>query len=155
MKLSRYSDYALRLLIHLATFPDEVIPIRRIAAIYGISQNHLMKIAHDLGRAGIIETVRGRKGGLRLGRPAARIPVGTIIRHTETRAPVVDCGSCLIAAGCGLPAMFGEAQEAFLSVLDRYSLADAASRSRDLLGLFARADDTAAPPVPPGGAGHG
>lgn len=141
MKLSRYTDYALRILIHLATHPDRLIAIRQIAATYGISQNHLMKIVQDLGHAGVIRTVRGRNGGLTLARPAEQIPIGAIVRHTETRGPIIECTACLIAPGCGLPRMFSEAQEAFLSVLDRYSLADAVTRSHDLLGLFARAED--------------
>lgn len=139
MKLSRYSDYALRILIQLATLPDRVIPIREIATTYDISQNHLMKIAQDLGQAGIIQPVRGRHGGLQLARPAERISIGEVVRHTETRGSIVDCSTCLIAAGCSLPKMFNEAQEAFLSVLDRYSLADAVIRADDLLGMFERA----------------
>lgn len=138
MKLSRYSDYALRILLHLATHPDRLIPIRQIAATYGISQNHLMKIAQDLGHAGIIQTVRGRNGGLRLGRPADQVSIGAVVRHTEIRTPLIDCSTCLIATGCSFPQMFSEAQEAFLSVLDRYSLEDAIIRSRDLFGLFAQ-----------------
>lgn len=141
MKLSRYSDYALRLLIQLASHGDRLIPIREIALTYDISQNHLMKIAQALGHAGIIETVRGRNGGLRLGRPADQISIGSVVRLTETKAPVVDCSTCLIASGCGLPRMFREAQNAFLSVLDRYSLADALGNPRDLRALFAQMQD--------------
>ena len=137
MKLSRYSDYALRILIHLALHPDRLISIRQIADIYGISQNHLMKIAQDLGHAGVIQTVRGRNGGLRLARPAKEITIGEVVRRTETRGPIIDCSGCLIAPGCGLPPMFAEAQEAFMSVLDRYSLSDAAMRSDTLRHLFA------------------
>lgn len=139
MKLSRYSDYALRILIQLATHPDRLISIREIACTYAISQNHLMKIAQDLGQAGIIRTVRGRHGGLQLARPAADTSIGEVVRHTEARGPIIDCSTCLIAAGCSLPKMFNEAQEAFLSVLDRYSLADAVNRSDNLLGMFEQA----------------
>lgn len=137
MKLSLYSDYALRILIYLATHPGDLVPIRRIAAVYDISQNHLMKVAQDLGQAGIIETVRGRNGGLRLGRPVEQITIGTVVRRTESRAPIIDCSTCLISPGCCLPTMFHEAKEAFLAVLDRYTLADAVAQSRNLDRLFA------------------
>lgn len=141
MKLSRYSDYALRVLIQLASHHDRLVPIREIALSYDISQNHLMKIAQALGHAGIIDTVRGRHGGLRLGRPASQISIGAVVRLTETQTPIVDCSTCLIASGCGLPRMFNEAQNAFLSVLDRYSLADALGDPRALRGLFEQVQD--------------
>lgn len=149
MKLSRYSDYALRILIQLASQPDRLTSIRQIATTYGISHNHLMKIAQDLGRAGILQTVRGRRGGLRLGRRPEDISVGSVVRLTELDAPMVDCSSCLIAPACSLPAMFGEAQSAFLQVLDRYSLADVMRQSRDLRGLFAGAAPKANRPLAP------
>ncbi|WP_372800123.1 RrF2 family transcriptional regulator [Paracoccus seriniphilus] len=136
MKLSRYTDYALRVLIQLATQPDRLISISQIAATYDISHNHLMKIVQDLGRAGFVETQRGRNGGLRLGRPADQITIGAVVRHTETQTAIVDCSTCLIAQGCGLPRMFSEAQQAFLAVLDRYRLSDAVMNSDELMGMF-------------------
>ncbi|MBW6547234.1 Rrf2 family transcriptional regulator, partial [Salmonella enterica subsp. enterica serovar Weltevreden] len=83
MKLSRYTDYALRVLIYLAGRDQGLASIRQIAQAYAISHNHLMKIVQDLGHAGFVETVRGRGGGLRLARPASAIVIGDVVRHTE------------------------------------------------------------------------
>lgn len=135
MRLTRYTDFALRVLIHLASH-DEPSSIAQIARRYAISQNHLMKIVQDLGRAGFIATSRGRFGGIRLGRPATEINVGDVIRHTEEGFDLVDCSCCLIAGACGLPSVLNKAVSAFLAVLDRYSLADIASQRADLRFLF-------------------
>ena len=144
MKLSRHSDYALRVMIQLVSSDDDLVSIRHIAQTYGISHNHLMKIAQSLGRAGFVETVRGRHGGLRLARPAEEISLGALIRHTEGEESLVDCTACLIAPACGLPGVLTEAMEAFLKVLDGYRLSDITSRGRTLRALF----DTSAPANP-------
>lgn len=146
MKLSRYTDYALRVLIHLAAHDNELASIGRIATRYAISKDHLMKVVQDLGRAGFVETVRGRNGGLRLARPAAQINIGELVRHTEGGFDLVECGDCVIAPACGLPRVLAEATRAFLAALDRYSVADLANRPADLRGLFALRDTHA--PVP-------
>lgn len=136
MKLTRYTDYALRVMIYLATHGDDLPSIRQIADCYGISQNHLMKIVRDLGQAGFVETLRGRNGGLRLARPASDITLGALVRHTEGNDRLIDCNACLIAPACGLPAVFSEATEAFYCVLDRYRLADMVTRSQALRNLL-------------------
>jgi len=136
MKLTRYSDYALRVLTYLASHDDRRASIREIAERYRISENHLMKVVHDLGRAGFIATSRGRGGGLRLARPAGEIVLGDVVRHTEDSFDLVDCASCLIAPACGATAILAEATRAFLAVLDRYTLADVANQRDKLLGLF-------------------
>src|SRR3712207_8826842 len=118
MKLTRYSDYALRVLTYLASH-DRLASIREIATRYRISENHLMKVVHDLGRAGFVATTRGRGGGIRLARPASEIVIGQVVRHTEDSFDLVDCGSCLIAPPCGATAVLKEATDAFLAVLDR------------------------------------
>ncbi|PTQ12140.1 Rrf2 family transcriptional regulator [Sphingomonas oleivorans] len=146
MKLTRYTDYALRVLIHLGAHEGEIASIGQIARLYGISQNHLMKVVQDLGRTGFVETVRGRNGGLRLGRPAAEINLGQLVRHTEGGFDLVDCDDCLIAPACSLPKLLAEATRAFLAVLDKYSLADLVARPADLRALF----DSA--PLPAGAA---
>ena len=143
MKLTRYSDYALRVLTYLASHQDRLCSIREIASSYRISENHLMKIVHDLGKAGVITTARGRGGGIRLGRPAAEIILGQVIRHTEDDFDLVDCGSCLIAPACGATAVLKEATDAFLAVLDRYTLADISSRRAHLVNLFGTLADYA------------
>ena len=137
MKLTRYTDYALRALIYLAANDGGLTSIRQIADAHGISQNHLMKIVQDLRNAGFIKTVRGRHGGLRLARPAAEITIGQVVRHTEDDGAMVDCSTCRIAEGCGLPAVFAEAREAFVTVLDRCRLSDVARTPDAFRHLFA------------------
>ena len=136
MRLTRYTDYAMRVLIHLAARPDELCSIGEISRSYGISQNHLMKVVNDLARAGYIASSRGRSGGILLGRPAEEINVGAVVRHTEEGFELVDCGSCVIAPACGLNGMLNQALAAFMAVLDRYTLADLSVRKAELRGLF-------------------
>lgn len=136
MRLTRYTDYAMRVLLYLGAQPDRVCSIGEIAKAYGISQNHLMKVAHDLGKAGYVEGVRGRSGGIRLARPADRINVGAVVRRTEEGFELVECGSCLIAPACGLTGVLAEALAAFMEVLDRYTLADLLKKRGKLLRLF-------------------
>ena len=124
MKLKSYTDYALRVLMHLAAQPDRLASISEIARTYRISQNHLMKVVHDLRKEGYLDAVRGRTGGIRLARPAAEIGLGEVVRHTEGGFDLVDCGSCVIAPACGLTGALREALKAFMAVLDRYSLED-------------------------------
>ena len=84
MKLTRYTDYALRVLMHLAVQPGQLTSISTIARAYGISQNHLVKVVQDLRVAGYVDAVRGRAGGIRLARPPEEINVGEVVRHAET-----------------------------------------------------------------------
>lgn len=124
MRLKSYTDYALRVLMHLAARPERLASISEIANTHRISHNHLMKVAHDLRKAGYLDAVRGRSGGLRLARPAETISVGEVVRHTEGTFDLVDCGSCVIAPACSLTAALHQARAAFMAVLDRYTLAD-------------------------------
>ncbi len=128
MHITRYTDYSLRVLIYLATQDGKLSTIQQIADAYNISKNHLMKVVHQLNRKGYIETVRGKHGGMKLKMPARDINVGVLIRETEQELNVVEClnagGSCRITPVCNLKNMFGEAMEAFLSVLDQYTLED-------------------------------
>ena len=142
MRLTVQTDYALRMLMHLACHAGALVTIHEIAERYGISKNHLMKVAHALGRAGHIEAIRGRNGGLRLARPAAKIPVGTVARHTEQNSPLVECfpggsGGCLVMPHCRLKSVLAEAQEAFFTVVDRYTIHDLVKRNPALLELLA------------------
>jgi Rrf2 family nitric oxide-sensitive transcriptional repressor len=131
MRLTTFSDYAFRVLIYLGSAPQGLATIADIAAAYGISENHLMKVVHQLGRLGYVETVRGKGGGLRLARPPARINVGEVLRATEDGFEIVECmgeggSDCRIARACALKGALGEAMGAFLEVLDRYTVADLA-----------------------------
>lgn len=91
MKLTRYTDYALRVLMHVAARPERLSSIGEIARSYGISQNHLMKVVHDLRKSGFLAAVRGRSGGIKLGRPAGEIVIGEVVRHTEDGFDLVEC----------------------------------------------------------------
>ena len=149
MKLTRYTDYALRTLTHLATRPDRLASIGEIARAYGISQNHLMKVVHDLRKAGYLSAERGRTGGIRLARPAREINVGEVVRHTEEGFALVDCGSCVIAPACGLIGILDDALAAFMRVLDNYTIADLVeNRTEALLRSFGVPMPTAAAAPP-------
>ena len=138
MRLKSYTDYALRVLMHLAARPDRLASISEIARTYRISHNHLTKVVHDLRKEGYLDAVRGRSGGIRLARPATAISVGEIVRHTEAGFDLVDCASCVIAPACALTAALHEARSAFMAVLDGYSLADLVEdRKRGLRELLA------------------
>ncbi len=136
MRLSLHTDYALRTLIHLATHDDRLCSIAEIARAYAISENHLMKVVNMLARAGLVRATRGRGGGLALARPATEIRIGEVVRHGERDMTLVDCASCRIAPACGLSGVLGEAFGAFMAVLDRYTIADVASRRGDLARLL-------------------
>lgn len=136
MRLTRYTDYALRVLIYLSARPERLCSIAEISRAYGISQNHLMKVVHELGKAGYVASVRGRAGGIRLAKPAKEIGVGEVIRSTEDGFELVDCGNCIIAPACGMTGVLKEAMRAFLGVLDRYTLADLSKGPVDILSLF-------------------
>ncbi|WP_407525255.1 Rrf2 family transcriptional regulator [Methylobacterium oryzisoli] len=127
MRLTRYTDYALRTLIYLGVHEPRQSSIAEIARAYGISENHLTKVVHQLGRLGLIRTIRGRGGGLRLALPPAEIVVGAVVRQTEEDLALVECfagHACAITPSCRLKRALGEALAAFLEVLDRTTLAD-------------------------------
>lgn len=124
MKLTRYTDFALRVLIYLALNPDRQCSIAEIAESYGISQNHLMKVVQQLAREGFLASTRGRGGGIRLARNPEEIRIGSVVRLTEPDMDLAECGSCVISRVCGLTPAFGRAASAFLHVLDEYTLAD-------------------------------
>jgi Rrf2 family nitric oxide-sensitive transcriptional repressor len=140
MRLTAYTDYTLRTLMYLAVKADRHATIAEIARSYGISETHLMKIVHQLGVAGDIETIRGRNGGIRLRKPANDINLGSVIRRTEPDMDLVACfedaGACSIGQACVLRSALNEALGAFLAVLDRYTLADLVTPRRRLAALL-------------------
>lgn len=136
MRLTRYTDYAMRVLLYLGRQPERLASISEIARAYAISQNHLMKVVNDLVNAGYLESVRGRNGGIRLGRPPSQINVGALVRHSEDDFDLVGCGACIIAPACGLTSVLDEALNAFLAVLDGYTLADVLARKGDFSHLL-------------------
>jgi Rrf2 family nitric oxide-sensitive transcriptional repressor len=128
MRLSLHTDYALRVLMYLAT-TDELASVDRIADAFGISRNHLMKVAKHLADGGYIEAKRGRGGGLALAMPKSEISVGQVVRSMESLSGFVECftpetNKCPIAGACGLQGALGLAVGDFLKRLDGYSLQD-------------------------------
>ncbi len=142
MQLKRYSDYALRTLIYLGLHAGRRCTISEIAAAYGISENHLMKLAHHLGQRGFIRTLRGRNGGLELAIPPAEIGLGEVFRATEGDVHLVECfggeahNTCPIAGPCVLTNVLASALKAFLDVLDRHTLQDLLVPSQALHAIF-------------------
>lgn len=128
MHLTRYTDYALRVLIFLAVKGDERSTIHEIAESFGVSRNHLMKVVQDLSHRGYITTIRGKNGGLLLNRPPQEITLGGLVRDTEHELGLVECfrdsNDCVITPACRLKPILNEAMDAFMGVLDQYTLAD-------------------------------
>lgn len=148
MRLTRYTDYAMRVLLHLGAEPERMASISEIAEAYDISRNHLVKVVHDLAKSGYLDTTRGRSGGIRLARSPNCINIGEVLRHTEDGFKLVDCANCIIAPACGLTAVVNEALAAFLDVFHRYTLADLLGRKqelRDILGIGANKHIPASP----------
>jgi Rrf2 family transcriptional regulator, nitric oxide-sensitive transcriptional repressor len=142
MRLTFSTDYALRLLMLVGLETEHLVTIEEVADRFGISKNHLMKVAYQLGQAGYLETVRGRNGGLRLGKAPSQIVVGEVVRRMEPDFAVVECrnpaGYCRITPSCVLRSAMREAVQAFLGKLDQYTLEDLLrpkSKLRHLLGV--------------------
>ncbi|TDM24595.1 RrF2 family transcriptional regulator [Macrococcoides canis] len=128
MKLTLYSDYSLRVLMYIAR-QEHRVQIDEIANFYGISKNHLTKVVNNLATLGYIETTRGRGGGIRIKMAPEEINIGALIRKTEEHFNLVECfdretNTCPIAGICRLQGVLGEALNAYLSVLDKYTLQD-------------------------------
>ena len=128
MRLTTFSDYALRVLMYAATRSDRLITIEETADVYGISRAHLMKVANQLTRAGFLKATRGRTGGLALAKRPEKIGLGDVVRATEPDFALVECftagNDCLITPRCRLKGVLKEALVAFVGTLDRYTLAD-------------------------------
>ncbi|HLH75992.1 MAG TPA: Rrf2 family transcriptional regulator [Candidatus Binataceae bacterium] len=142
MQLTYHTDYALRVLMYLAVTDQPMANVAEIAERYDISRNHLVKVVHNLARGGFIRTYRGKGGGIELARPPEQINIGSVVRYTEGRFKPVECfdasrNRCLITGACGLVEALEEACESFLTVLDRYSLANLVRRRTSLARLLA------------------
>jgi Rrf2 family transcriptional regulator, nitric oxide-sensitive transcriptional repressor len=136
MRLTNFSDYALRLLMFASAQSDRLITIEETAELYGISRAHLMKVANQLTRAGFMKAVRGRSGGLTLGRPAEKIRLSDVLRATEPDFALVECfgageSLCIITPRCRLRGALKNALAAFMRELDGYTLADLVLRPKD------------------------
>lgn len=137
MRLTTFTDYSLRVLIFLATEPGRRATIREIAQTFAISENHLMKVVHLLGRSGWLANVRGRGGGLQLAIAPSEINLGDVVRGTESTMMPAECfdresNTCAIAPICELRGVLDEAARAFYAVLDRHTLEDVVRNRRAL-----------------------
>lgn len=138
MKLTAYSNYALRSLQLAALRSPDLVRVDDVVKVHGLARPHIVKIVHELGQAGLVETRRGRGGGFRLARPAEEIVVGNVIRLTEGPLDVVECfnpekNTCPLIGICKLSRALREATKAFMAVLDDLTLADIASNKSELL----------------------
>ncbi|MCX7868058.1 MAG: Rrf2 family transcriptional regulator [Limisphaera sp.] len=133
MRISRFSDYAVRVLMYTALRAPARVTVEEVAETFGISHHHLTKVVHKLGRQGYLRTSRGVRGGFQLARPAGQIRLGEVIRSCESEASVVSCEDrggrpCRLVPSCVLKQALDEAAGAFYEVLDRYTLADLTAR---------------------------
>ena len=127
--MTLHTDYALRMLIYVAARRDKTCTVNDVAEAYGLSRNHLLKVAQTLRDLGLVETTRGRTGGIRLAKAPEQIAVGALVRATEEEFSLAECmqaggRACAISPACRLKGMLHEALGAFLAVLDKYTLAD-------------------------------
>ncbi|CAH1694127.1 HTH-type transcriptional regulator NsrR [Hyphomicrobiales bacterium] len=129
MRMTFHTDYAIRMLIYAALRPGGVCTVNDVAVAYGLSRNHLLKVALTLRDLGFIETIRGRSGGIRIAVAPEEINIGALVRSTEEDFSLVECmqgagGACVISPACRLKGVFAEALTAYLAVLNKYTLAD-------------------------------
>lgn len=139
MRLTRHTDFSMRVLFYLGVNSGRAVPVAEIARKYGISQHHLVKVVHNLVKGGFLESVRGRSGGVRLARPADKITLGEVVRHAEPDLRLIDCLGCTIADACTMPRALAEATRAFVDVLDRHTLARLVESSEGLDLILAAA----------------
>ena len=141
MRLTSYSNHALRVLLAAAARSPRLVTIREVAVAFGLSEAHLVKCVHQLGAWGYLETVRGNRGGFRLAKPATSIRLGDVVRRTEDGLLVVECldpetNTCPLIHRCRMSQVLRRATDAFLDVLDRLTLADVAGNEADFRALL-------------------
>ena len=140
MRLTRFTDYSLRVLIYLGLQDDQLVTIRKISDAYGITRNHLMKVVSLLTRMGYLKAQRGPGGGIRLARIPEDINLADVIRDTEEDLVMVECfdeeGSCVISPACKLHHIIGEALNAYISTLRKYTLQDLIDPKDELARLL-------------------
>jgi Rrf2 family nitric oxide-sensitive transcriptional repressor len=141
MRLSVYSDYSVRVLICAATSQPERLTVDQVAKIFCISRHHLVKVVHDLGRNGYLDTQRGMGGGFTLARSPEHIRLGDVVRLGEETETVIECQDrrhrpCRLLPCCRLKGVFDEAATAFFAVLDRYTLADLVQQPSRIRGVL-------------------
>ena len=142
MRLTMYTDFSLRVLLFLGIKGSEKLStVQEISDVYGISKNHLTKVTHELGKLGLIETIRGRGGGIRLNVDPKKINIGEVVRKTEDDFHLVECfncatNKCVITPACKLKGVLHEALNAYFKVLDSYTLADFVENNEGLAAIL-------------------
>lgn len=141
VQLTQFSDYSLRVLIYLATHPVTLVSVEEVSRAYGISRHHLVKVVQGLVELGLVESSRGRGGGMRLAVDPGEIRLGWLIRQTEPHLNLVECfdrerNTCPIAPACGLKGPLQRAQQAFIAVLDEYHLGQVVTRRAEIVALL-------------------
>jgi Rrf2 family nitric oxide-sensitive transcriptional repressor len=138
VQLTSFTDYGLRALIYMASLPgDQMTNISQVTEVYGVSRNHMVKIINQLSRAGLVTAVRGKNGGIKLGKPAEIIRIGDVVRELEPLS-LVNCDSdfCHITPACRLKQVLHTAVEHFLDELNQYTLADMVKDNSTLYKLL-------------------
>jgi Rrf2 family nitric oxide-sensitive transcriptional repressor len=137
MQITRYTDISLRVLMYLASKPTKVISISHLSTAYIASNNHMVKVVHNLVRLGYLESVRGRNGGVRLNGDSNNITVSEIVRKTENHDNVINCGAanCPLHPRCSLTGVLQRANDAFYTALDGVTLADLTVNNPELKKL--------------------
>ncbi|ART80082.1 Rrf2 family transcriptional regulator [Oceanisphaera avium] len=146
MKLTTYTDFGLRTLMYLATLPEgELSSVAHVSKLYDVSRNHLVKVVNQLAREGYVRAIRGKNGGIRLAQAPQDINVGQVIRALENNLEGIDCGSpaCYLVKICRLKDALKEAMEAFIGVMEGYTLADLVSNREELMTVFAALEPVA------------
>ncbi len=152
MRLAEFTDYTLRVLMYCAARPQQMVTIAELADWHGVSKNHLMKVVNDLARQGVLETTRGRGGGLRLMKDPAAIRIGDVVRAAETDFRLVECfdagtNACTLSPTCRLKRVFGSALQAYFDQLDAATLADIIVPARGTAPRRGAASATVAAPL--------
>lgn len=140
MQLTHYTDYGLRVLIFLSLQENEQrVTISEIAEHFQIPRNHLVKVVHRLGQLEYIHSTRGKNGGIIIGQAADQITIGDVVRNMESTLDIVNCDSpspCPIKSNCRLKSILKDAGDAFLNVLDQYTIADLQQSPNQLNALL-------------------
>ncbi len=149
MRLTTFSDYAMRVLMYAGSAGDRLITIEETSRVYGISRAHLMKVVNILTKTGYLKGVRGRSGGFTLARRPEMINLGAIVRVTEPDFALVECfatgNQCVVSRCCRLPNVLNEALTSFVTTLDRYTLADIMLAERDFKAPRPSGEETRGP----------
>jgi len=129
MQLTSYTDYSLRALLYLAKIPDRLVTVSEISEHYGVSRNHMVKVVHNLGTLGLVKTVRGKSGGVRLAKPPEDILISDVVKETEPNMNIQECfnresNTCPLIDDCRLMGVLYQARTSFMSVLEQHTLAD-------------------------------